>query len=84
MSSEIEVRKAMERNLEGMQAFASWTIGLAQEPDARERDLDYPAFWRFWNTDTHDQAVSVKSYFLEKGMRDDGEHGRHPTHVYLF
>jgi len=82
--SDIEVIRAMEHNLAGMQAFDSWTIGLARNPDAREVEMDYPAFWRYWETDTPEQAASVKSYFLHKGMRDDDSHGGSPRAVYLF
>jgi hypothetical protein len=82
--SDVEVIRAIEHNLTGMQACEFWTIGLARNPYAREAEIDYPAFWRHWETDTPEQAASVKSYFLHKGMRDDGSHGDSPLAVYLF
>lgn len=84
MPSDIETIGAIERNLAGMQSYGFWTVGLTPTPDMRERDLDYPSFWRFWETDTPQQAGAVRNYFLHKGMRDDGEHGEGARYVYLY
>lgn len=84
MASDIETIKGIERNLESMQPYDAWHIGLSRDPDQREIELGYPAFWRYWELDTPDQARRVKDFFLHKGMREDGEYGRKPVCVHLY
>jgi hypothetical protein len=84
VSAEESLIAAIERNLVRMQRYSEWSIGLATDPDHRQRELEYPSFWRFWHPETVESARHVMAYFVDKGMKPDGEHGRNPTYVYLF
>jgi hypothetical protein len=79
-----EIVSVIERNLAGMQSYGQWTVGLATKPDITEADLDYPAFWRFWATDSIADAREVRAHLLKKGMKDGGERGQRPLNVFLY
>ena len=84
MPNRDEVIASVERNLVRMHEYTHWKIGLAADAEARQRELDYPSFWRYWHADTIDDARAVISHFVDKGMKSDGEHGKTPSYVYLF
>ncbi|MCX7591759.1 MAG: hypothetical protein N2255_09040 [Kiritimatiellae bacterium] len=79
-----ELIRSIEANLARMHAYELWKIGIATDPDQRQAELDYPGFWRFWKADSLADARDVVRHFVQRGMKQDGEHGKDPLFVYLY
>ncbi len=81
-----QVIHLIERNLRAMRSddASKWNIGLTSDPDGTEAQMEYPAFWRVWTAESLAEAREAKAFYVAKGMKDNGERGRHPIHVYLY
>ena len=84
MASVEEIGKAIESNLAHMGSYSLWTIGIADYPEDRHAKLEYPAFWRIWQAENEEDARKIQQSFVDKGMKHDGEWGRHPVSIYVF
>lgn len=76
--------RAVELNLARMHRYQDWTIGVCADPEPLEVDLEYPAFFRHWETDSEADARATKAYFLEKGMASAKDSGADPRYVYIY
>ena len=79
-----DVVKIIEHNLLHLHPYGSWTIGRTTDPVRRERELDFPGFWRFWDAEDPNAAKQVEEHFLGRGMRKDDQEEDRATVVYLF
>ena len=84
MASEQGIVRAIERNMAHMGSFSMWTIGITRDPNRRQEELDFPAFWRRWDAGTEDAARRIEDYLLEKGMKRDTGNERRGRQVYMF
>ena len=76
--------RAMEVNLMRMQRYQDWTIRCTSDPEHLEAELDYPPFFRFWQTDSIEDAKTVQRHFVAKGMQSEDDAGRTPLYVALY
>jgi len=84
MALEDAIIKAIEHNLAHLHPYASWRIGRTADPGRRERELDFPGFWRLWHAEEPEVAEKVEEYFLAKGMKKDDWEEEAASCVYLF
>jgi len=79
-----ETIAAIEVNLARMHRYPDWTIGVTSDPHHLETDLEYPAFFRYWEVYTAEQARKVRDHFVERGMQCGNDSGRGPANVYIY
>lgn len=64
--------------------YKNWTIGITNDPDRFKSEHGNPFTWYQWKASSEGSARKIKSYFLEKGMKEDTGGGDFPTYVYIF
>ena len=82
--SEEELVRAVERHLAHMGAYASWTVGVAADPDARYAGLGQPASWAHWRAASEAIARGAAQRLVAKGMHQDHSEQPKPLYVYIF
>lgn len=83
-SSEInsEIEDIIKSKSEGV--YSKWQIGRANNCfDAKEQHGN-PNDWHDWDADTADDAIETVNYFVDKGMRKEGEDYGGADFVYIF
>ena len=67
--------------------YASWTIGITNDPKRRKEehknDGKSVGLWKDWKANSEQIARNVEKYFQDKGMKGGGG-GDNPTFVYVF
>ena len=80
---EVEIKNAIERVV-GNTGYSSWTIGITDDPNRRNREHNNPKRWHHWRADTEAIARRVEKHFIDKGMKGDIGGGESPNYVYIF
>lgn len=64
--------------------YSKWRIGRANDIAESQTQHGNPDSWRNWDADSPEEAERVESYFVDKGMRLEGEGFGDPDFVYIF
>ena len=75
---EEEIKRAIERIVESTNT--DWYICISDNPDHFKNEDDK----RVWSADTETIARNVKTYFIEKGMREDIDEEGHYVWISLY
>ena len=77
-----EIEELVKSQTEG--DYSKWRIGRANEPEDSKNQHGNPDSWRDWDADSIEVANEVESYFLDKGMRQEGEGYENADFIYVF
>jgi hypothetical protein len=77
-----EIDELVKSQTEGV--YSKWRIGRANDVEESKTQHGNPDSWRDWDVDTVEGAIKVESYFIEKGMRQEGEGYGDADFIYVF
>jgi hypothetical protein len=84
MVSADQLIQTIERNLDRLGPYSRWTVGVTSDPEKRQRDLEFPAFWRYWEAASPEDARKIETCWLERGMQGDPNDDPKATCVYVY
>lgn len=65
--------------------FATWTIGLTDDPSRRINERGNPAYWNDWQANSELDAQEIFDHFTNLGMqKDELEEGVPANYVYVY
>ncbi len=77
-----EIDELVKSQTEGV--YSKWRIGRANDVDDSKTQHGNPDSWHDWDANTVQDAIEVESYFVEKGMRQEGEGYGGADFIYVF
>ena len=77
-----EIDDLVKSQTEGV--YSKWRIGRANDAQDSKKQHGSPDSWLDWDADTVEDAVKVESFFVEKGMRQEGEGYGDADFIYVF
>jgi len=67
--------------------YSIWTIGVTDNPTTTRDEHGQTSStkeWEHWDTESEDEAMMIKQYFLSKKMKGVDTRGRDSKYVYVF
>ena len=77
-----EIDELVKSQTEGV--YSKWRIGRANDAEEAKTQHGAPASWRDWDANSVKDAIEAESYFVEKGMRQEGEGYGDADFIYVF
>ena len=77
-----EIDELVKSQTEGV--YSKWRIGRANDAEDSKVQHGNPDSWHDWDVDTVDDAINIESYFVEKGMRQEGVGYGDADFIYVF
>lgn len=77
-----EIDELVKSQTEGV--YSKWRIGRANDVEDSKTQHGNPDSWRDWDADKVEDAIKVESYFVEKGMRQEGAGYGDADFIYVF
>ncbi|HUT05198.1 MAG TPA: hypothetical protein VMW74_00700 [Nitrosopumilaceae archaeon] len=77
-----EIEEIVKSQSDGVNS--KWRIGRANSASDAKEQHGAPNEWRDWDADSADDAIEAVDYFVDKGMRKEGEGFGGASFVYIF
>ena len=77
-----EIDELVKSQTEGV--YSKWRIGRANDAQDSKNEHGNPDSWLDWDADAVEDAIKIESYFVEKGMRQEGKGYEDADFIYVF
>ena len=79
-----QIEESVGENLD----YRLWEIGITMNPLYRKSQLagrgNNVHFWKQWRSKSHQEALEIKRYFVERGMNANAGDRKNAIHIYIF